>query len=309
MSKILVVFGATGQQGGSVVNFVINDPELSKQFKVRAITRDPTKEAAIALQQKGVEVVKADSDDKESLKYALQGAHTVFAVTTTTYDEHLKTREYAQGKAIVDTAVAAGVQYLIYSSLLNVTTVSGGKYKNVDQFDVKAEIEVYIRSQPLKYAFFDPGCFMQNFDNVMAPHPNGDGTYTLSNVATIQTKLPLIDIDESGKFVGAILAEPEKYEGKTFAAATALYSYEEIVETITKVSGKTVTYNQIPREVFQGFLPPGSAVRMVEMLLYFQDFGYYGAETKELVEWAAQNARGKPTTFEEFLIKNPLHLN
>jgi hypothetical protein len=40
MSKVLVVFGATGQQGGSVVNCVINDPELSKQYKVRGVTRD-----------------------------------------------------------------------------------------------------------------------------------------------------------------------------------------------------------------------------------------------------------------------------
>ena len=39
MSKLLVVFGATGQQGVSVVNYVLKDPTLSKQFKIRAITR------------------------------------------------------------------------------------------------------------------------------------------------------------------------------------------------------------------------------------------------------------------------------
>lgn len=70
MSKLLVVFGATGNQGGSVVEYVINDPELSKEYKVRAITRDVNKPAAQDLQKKGVEVVAADQDDKESLKSA-----------------------------------------------------------------------------------------------------------------------------------------------------------------------------------------------------------------------------------------------
>jgi len=81
MSKLLVVFGATGNQGGSVVDFVLNHPELSKQFKVRGITRDLTKPAAEALKQKGVEVVAADVNDEESLKRALEGANAVFATT------------------------------------------------------------------------------------------------------------------------------------------------------------------------------------------------------------------------------------
>ena len=95
MSRILVVFGATGQQGGSVVNYVINDPELSKQYKVRGVTRDPSKLAAQSLQQRGVEIVKGDVDDGESLKQVLQGSHTVFAITTTAYDNQTKQREVA----------------------------------------------------------------------------------------------------------------------------------------------------------------------------------------------------------------------
>jgi hypothetical protein len=45
------------------------------------------------------------------------------------------------------------------------------------------------------------------------------------------------------------------------------------------------------------------------MLLYFQDFGYYGPQTKENVEWTAQQARGKLTTFEEYIAKNPIQLH
>jgi len=307
MSKVLVVFGATGQQGGSVVNCVINDPELSKQYKVRGVTRDPSKPAAEALQQKGVEVVKGDADDKESLKQVMQGAHTVFAITATVYDDQTKPREIAQGKALADAAVAAGVQYFIFSTLPPAGKISAGKYQQVDHFDAKADVEEYIRTLPVKSAFFAPGSFMQNFGGMMAPHPTGDGTYAISNVVTPQTQLPLIETAaDTGKYVGAILAEPEKYEGKVFSAATKLYSLEDIVQTISKVTGKTVKYDQLPESVFRGFLPPAAADKLVEMMLYFQDFGYYGPQTKDLVEWTAQNARGKLTTFEEYIIKNPI---
>lgn len=57
MSKILTVFGATGNQGGSVINAVLADPALSKEFKIRGITRDKSKPAAKALADRGVEMV------------------------------------------------------------------------------------------------------------------------------------------------------------------------------------------------------------------------------------------------------------
>jgi hypothetical protein len=57
MSKLLTVFGATGNQGGSVIKAVLADPVLSKEFKIRGITRDTSKPSAQALAAQGVEVV------------------------------------------------------------------------------------------------------------------------------------------------------------------------------------------------------------------------------------------------------------
>ncbi len=54
--KIVVVFGATGVQGGSVTRALLQDPVASQQFQVRAITRDPSKPAAVALVKDGAEV-------------------------------------------------------------------------------------------------------------------------------------------------------------------------------------------------------------------------------------------------------------
>ena len=159
MSQLLVVFGATGNQGGSVAKFVIKDPELSKIYKVRGVTRDTTKPAAQELQKLGIEVVKGDQDDKASLSAVMKGAHTVFAVTATVYDDKLYEREYEQGRAMVDAAVAAGVKYFIFSTLSGIKEGSGGKLTGGGHFDVKYDIEKYIVSRPsLDLSFQYPEC-------------------------------------------------------------------------------------------------------------------------------------------------------
>ncbi|KAG0017811.1 hypothetical protein BGZ81_010524 [Podila clonocystis] len=309
MSKLLVVFFATGQQGGSIINYVINDPILSQEYKVHGITRDPSKPEAQALTKKGVQVVQADMGDKESLKQSMQGAHTVFAATMTVYDNQIYTREHAQGRALADAAVEAGVQYLIFSTCPHISKVSNGVY-TVASFDVKADTEEYIRSLPIKSAFFAPGSFMQNYLGMWAPHPIGDGTYAISNIVSPQAQFPLIDtFGDTGKYVGAILADPEKFEGKVISAATGLYSSDEVAQAISKATGKVVKYNQMPVDVFRSLMPPAVADDVVPMMQYIEDFGYYGSKTNEQLEWTARHARGKLTTFEEFLVNNPINLH
>ncbi|KAE8446457.1 hypothetical protein EG329_011920 [Mollisiaceae sp. DMI_Dod_QoI] len=311
MSKILVVFGATGQQGGSVIKTVLADPELSKTYKIRAVTRDTSKPSSQAFSSQGVEVIQADAEDISSLGPAMKNAHTVFSLTTTIYDDELKAREIRQGKAIADAAVAAGVQYLIFSSLPHVSVISDGKYPGVEGFDSKAEVETYIRGLPIKSSFFMPGGFLQNFHTGMKPNPVGDGTYVIANVISPQTKMPLIDAaDDSGKYIAAILAEPEKFEGKVLSASTDVRSFEEIVKTMSEVSGKTIMYRQLPEEVFRGFMKRNEiqAENLTQMMLYSQDFGYYGPGTKDKVAETAKLARGKLTTLEDYLKKNPLDL-
>lgn len=57
MPKLITVFGVTGNQGGSVINAILADPQLSKEFKIRGVTRDTTKKSAQELAKRGVEVV------------------------------------------------------------------------------------------------------------------------------------------------------------------------------------------------------------------------------------------------------------
>lgn len=59
--KLLVVFGATGTQGGSVVKSILGDPKTASQFAVRAVTRDASKPSAQELSAQGAELVTVRS--------------------------------------------------------------------------------------------------------------------------------------------------------------------------------------------------------------------------------------------------------
>lgn len=312
MPKLFVVFGATGQQGGSIITQIHSDPVLSKNYTLRAITRDAFKPAARALQAKGIQVVSADASDPSSLPAALKSAHTVFIITVTTYDANLEATEYNQGKAMADAAVAAGAEYTVFSTQMYTSTLSGGEVV-ANFFEVKGEIETYIRSLAprVKSAFYAPSPSMQNFYGKNAPQPLGDGTYGIFNFVTHQTETPLVDIaGDTGKFVAAILASPEEFEGKVLTGGeTRVYTMDKVAGVLSKVTGKKVVYVQIDEGNFRGFMPDKvMADNTVAMFKWMQDFGYFGGETKRLVEWTAEKARGEGTTFEEFLEKTSLAL-
>lgn len=108
--KIVVVFGATGNQGGSVIKSILEDSNTAKEFKLRGITRDPSKPNAKALEAKGVETVAADINSKEQIKAALEGAYAVFAVTN--YWEKMDAQhEEQQGRNIADSAKVRRSRY------------------------------------------------------------------------------------------------------------------------------------------------------------------------------------------------------
>ena len=62
MSKLLTVFGATGQQGGSLIYHVLNRKRLSDVYDLRGITRDVSKPAAVKLTEQGVKMVQVRSN-------------------------------------------------------------------------------------------------------------------------------------------------------------------------------------------------------------------------------------------------------
>ncbi|OQU95923.1 hypothetical protein CLAIMM_02078 [Cladophialophora immunda] len=312
MAKVLAVLGATGQQGSSVVDHVINDATLSKMYTVRAVTRSVDSPKAQQLMSK-VEVVVGDVSDRPSLKTALAGVHTLFAMTIPAFGDDALDAEYNIIKMIADVAVEQGVEYIIFSTLPSVTRISGGKYRGVTPFDAKAKGEEYIQGLPVKSSFYCPGSFMENFasQTFLAPRPDPQhrDTWILTRNMAPEARMPLLDaVGDGGKFVGAILAEPDKFQGKTLCAATRLYTMKEMAAALSTSSGKTITYKQVSDEEFAKCLPPAATSIFLDYFRYIDEFGYFGPKSEELVAWAAANARGKLSTFEEFLVRHPYEL-
>ena len=311
MSKLLVVFGATGNQGSSVIRHVLASPYLSKEYRIRAITRDSSSHQAKQLTALQVDVVSGDVNDSDNLFQILSGAHTVFGMTTTNYAGPHGHDEVQQGRNIVDAAIQAEAQYLVWSTLPSPTAISSGKYTKVTSFDAKAQVEEYIRTKPIRNSFLAPGSFMQNFATVMKPlpSPSKDGSYVIARPVAPSAKLPLLDIGgDTGAFVAALLTDPVKFEGKTICGASALYTMEEQAELISQATGKLVRYQQVPEDIYRSYLPPDSTDELTEMLLYQEEFGYYGADTEKLVKESVNDAIGEPVSFQRFLQQNPLSL-
>jgi uncharacterized protein YbjT (DUF2867 family) len=295
----LVVFGATGQQGSSILTTVLNHPELPKKYSLRGITRNASGSKAAELAEKGIEMVEADINDPSTLPRAVDNAHTVVLITETRYEKDLKESEFRQAKAVADAAVAAGVEFIIFSTAVHCARL----WENgpVDQFDVKAEIEEYIRGLPLKSAFLAPGMFMSNFSTVMAPRKQDNGSFLVVGVNDPETKIPLIETAaDSGLYAVPLLLDPEGMNGKVMYAATKLYTFNEMTEIISKVSGETVRYQALPKEVLAGFMKEEMGARMVAMMSFIDEPGYYGPGTAEKVRETVGLVEGKLTTFEEF---------
>ncbi|QPC71976.1 hypothetical protein HYE68_002728 [Fusarium pseudograminearum] len=300
MSKILTVFGATGNQGGSVVRAILNDPALSKEFKIRGITRDVSKPAAKELASKGVEVVAADMNTAEQVAPAVKDAHTVFLVTNY-WETNSGNGEIAQGKAVADACKTAGVKQLVFSSLLDTKKISNGRLTHIKHFEGKAEIEEYIRQINVPATFVLPGFFASNLFTSIRKNEDGSYAWALPGDGD-KTQVPIFDVQgDMGKFVKAAIKNFPGTLNKRVFAATDYYSPNRITTEFSEVMGKPATFNQVPADVFKTFLPAAVADELTENMMLLEDPGYYGgADLKESLDMLDE----KPITWKEFVEKN-----
>ena len=68
-AKTVLVFGATGQQGGSVATAL-----RATGWQVKALVRDPNTDKAKALVAQGIDLVRGDLTDIQSIETVMTGA-------------------------------------------------------------------------------------------------------------------------------------------------------------------------------------------------------------------------------------------
>ena len=283
---VITVFGATGNQGGSVIAALLDSPALAAQYTIRGVTRDPTKPSAQKLAAKGVEPIKADLNDPASLKAAVAGASAVFAVTNY-WDTMSKSTEETQGKNIVDACVAARVQHLVWSSLPNATKLTGGSLTNIEHFDSKANVSVYAEAEKAKTGLwvthFMPAYFMQNIRPDVRPDPEtGVATWALP-WSESTTQLPLLDIvADAGKYVVGALAQGAAANGKFVQGVSQWTTPGQVVKTISEVTGSKTVFKEISVDAWREHLPlPDLAkTELGENMLLIRDYSYYGKGTQ-----------------------------
>src|SRR5204863_2773312 len=152
-------------QGGGVVRAL----QARRQFKVRALTRNPDKHRELA-----EEVVEADLDQPETLNTAFEGARGVFLVTN--FWAYGGADELKQATAAIRAAKDAGVKHFIWSTLPDVEAISGGKF-DAPHFTGKARIDPIVKEAGFaNHTFVIPPFYYQNLVGVLAPQKQADGS-------------------------------------------------------------------------------------------------------------------------------------
>ncbi|HEV8610203.1 MAG TPA: SDR family oxidoreductase [Thermoanaerobaculia bacterium] len=105
--RTLLVTGASGHLGRRVVEVLLDAEE-----RVVAATRTPEKLSSFAA--RGAEVRRADFDDPRSLDRALTGIDRLLLISTDALGGRVP-----QHLAVIDAAVRAGVEHVVYTSFSN----------------------------------------------------------------------------------------------------------------------------------------------------------------------------------------------
>jgi uncharacterized protein YbjT (DUF2867 family) len=276
-SKVIVVTGATGAQGGGLARAILADP--GSGYSVRAVTRDPGSPAARALAAAGAEVVAADLDDPASLRRAFEDAYGAFCVTF--FWAHFSPeKEKAQARAMAEAARDAGLEHVIWSTLedtrrwvplddARMPTLMG-EYK-VPHFDAKGEADAYFRGAGVPTTFLLTSFYWDNLIHFgMGPKEAGDGS--LNFVLPMGDRsLPGIAAEDIGRCALGVFREGVRLAGETIGIAGGHLTGAEMAAALSGALGRHVNYVALPPEDFRKLGFPG-AEDLGNMFQFKRDF-------------------------------------
>ena len=292
--NLISVIGGTGAQAGGVVDALL----AQSTFKVRVASRNPTSDRARALSARGVEVVKADLLDPASLAAAFAGARGAFVVTDF-WEPSQGARETEIGAAAVKAARGAGVEHLIWSTLPDVESLTGGRLKVV-HFTGKARVDVVVRSAGFaRHTFVEAPFYFQNFLTVMAPQPlpNGGRGWAVPMDLALRV-IHAGDVNEVGRTVAAAFGAGDVLpNGSVLAVAGGMYSWNDFANTLNAL-GHDLKAVQVPADVYDRFYPGARELR--EMFQYFAEHTYFGPQREARIAAANALVPGGFTSFADW---------
>jgi len=229
----VVVTGSTGKQGGAVARAL-----LERGHKVRAVTRDPNSRQAKSLANAGATLVAASLEDTAAITRALEGATSLFAMTTPSGGTDAETR---QGIAAADAAKAAGV-HLVFTSV-----GSAHRRTGIPHFDSKYEVEKHIAKVGVRATILAPVYFMENLYFAKEQLANGIYAATLPPTRT----LAQVAVADIGAVAVRVLEDARRFTGKRFDLASDELTGNDVVAILSRVTGCPFAYYQVPLDVIR----------------------------------------------------------
>jgi uncharacterized protein YbjT (DUF2867 family) len=275
--KIIVVFGATGAQGGGLARAILNDKNSG--FAVRAVTRDPNSDKVKELAAMGAEIVQADLPNPDSIYKAMEGAYGAFCVTF--FWAHFSpAQEAAEAKCMAEAAKAAGVKHVIWSTLEDTRILVPlhddrmptlqEKFK-VPHFDSKGDSNHFFTDAGVPVTFLLTTFYWDNLVYFgMGPKRGADGVLAIT-FPMADKKLSGISAEDIGKCAYGIFKKGESLAGKTVGIAGEHITCADMAKALTKVLGEEVRYNSVTPAMYRSFGFPG-AEDLGNMFQYYQEF-------------------------------------
>ena len=229
---MIAITGATGQLGHHVINALLKTVPANRLV---ALVRDPAK--AADLTALGINVRQFDY--AQPTPTALAGVDKLLLISSNI----MGPARIAQHKAVIDDAKAAGVKLIAYTSILNADTST-----LILARDHKATEELILASG-LPHVFLRNGWYLENHTASLAPALQhgailgaaGDGLFAS---AARQ------DYAEAAAAVLTAAQPKPIYE----LAGDTPYTLTQLAAEVSKQSGKTVAYNNLPEEAFAAAL-------------------------------------------------------
>jgi uncharacterized protein YbjT (DUF2867 family) len=258
--KTIVVCGASGNQGGAVVQSLLR----SQQWNIVALSRNPDSERMMEFKRTGVMIKSADLQGKASLTKAIENAYGCFGVTQPWSSDYKKVNiegEIEQGRNIVDACLEAGVKHLVQSTALHFGT---GKTE-IPHVDSKLVIEEYLMKNKVPHTLLRPASFMDNIGTPFFPVKKG----SIKGFVDGDAKVPYIACEDIGEFARLAFEHPDDFIGKEINMIGDFVSGEELCQSMSKLrDGEHFSYKTTPKLLMRIF-----ANEFYKMRTTFEKYG------------------------------------
>jgi uncharacterized protein YbjT (DUF2867 family) len=210
------------------------------------MTRKPGSKKAEELKSLGMDLVKADLEDRASLESAFSGAYGVYSMQPPVPDRI--DVEIRQGRNAAEAAKRTGVRHVVYGSAGPGHTKTG-----IEQWDAKIEVTQTMKQLGLPFTALRPMAFMELMIDP-SYYPNSSTWYIWPNLMGTERKIPWISVQDLGAIAAKAFSNPDEYLGKDFPLASDARSLAECREIYKEVRGKYPSRFPMPMFLFEKFV-------------------------------------------------------